>query len=937
MTPSEPVTTVVTLTLTVRAALAAISLSLFSGVMPVPAGASTVSGGLPAPPVPPAPSTAGPSTAVESSPELVAVVRVDGELEIISGEVDGLADTVRFATEAASEGELLALEPDGTASIDSDPLRSRQWVLDGFPFEAVNADHDGSGVIVAVVDTAVAAGHEDLVGALVDGWDFVEDRAFDVSAPDRATSGADHGSHVAGILAARPDNGVGIRGAAPGVKVQPIRVLPDSGSGSVADVARGILWAVDHGADVINVSLGTIADSTSLRLAIGEAESRGVVVVASAGNNGAGDNRTWFPAAYPTVLSVGATDSGGEHWFRSTVGSFIDISGPGVGVLSLGGSTTGTYRTFSGTSMATPYVAATLALMREAAPAASVADIRSTLTSTATDLGDPGRDPVYGYGLIDPAAAVGAYDTAAPSPPTTVSVVTSADGTVAFTWQPSPSFDVREYEITRDGVPVAAVAAPDSPGPVAVAVSTLPFLDPDTPAQYGVRAVDFTDNRSAVALPEARPGGLTVSPGAHEVVVAWDPVAGAVGYVVETDSATRDQVAASPFVVERSPAGSEVTVRVAALLAPGVLGSFTDQASAAVGELLPGAPTGLGADPVPGGVVLHWDDPVGSDVPVDEVRIAIDGGAEVSLDGSTRTYEWGGLSPESTHEFTVRFVGGDGPGGVAGIVADAGADPRLPLEGVDSQALSGSYWILTDAGRVVPVGGVENLGGVAGRAVAGAPTASGAGYWIVDGDGRVSAFGDARHFGDASNLALKGPIVAMAPTRTGRGYWLLGSDGGVFSFGDAVFHGSTGGLVLDAPVVDMAVTPSGNGYWLVARDGGVFSFGDAVFHGSTGGLVLDEPVVSFAVGPSGYWLVASDGGVFAFDVPFHGSIRGLLPDTPAADLPEVLRVRGRADGSGYLVLGDRGEVFSFGAATALGDVSGSLTDGERAVDLLYIG
>ncbi len=930
MTARNPVTTVDTLI--IRAVSAAISMVLLSGAMPAGAGAATV-----APVATPGSVSVVPVTGVGTLPELVAVVRVGGELEILSGEALTLADTVRFATEAASEGELLALEPDGTASIGSDPLRSGQWVLDGFPFEAINRDHDGSGVTVAIIDTAVAAGHEDLVGALVDGWDFVEDRPFDVSAPDRATSGADHGSHVAGILAARPDNGVGIRGAAPGVRVLPVRVLPDSGSGSVADVARGILWALDHGADVINVSLGTIADSSSLRLAIGEAESRGVLVVASAGNNGAGDNRTWFPAAYPSVISVGATDSHDEHWYRSTVGSFIDISGPGVGVVSLGGATTASYRTFSGTSMATPYVAATLALMREASPEASVADIRSTLTATARDLGDPGRDPIYGYGLIDPVAAVGSYDRLVPAPPPSVNVVTSADGTVAFTWETSESFDVTEYEITRDGVPVAAVAAPGSGGSVAVAVSTLPGLDPDAPASYGVRAVDMSDTRSAISVPAYRPGGLSVSPGAHEVVVDWIPVEGAVGYVVEVDGQQREPVEGPPFVVPRSPAGTEVTVRVATVPAPGILGSFTEQATAAVGELLPPAPTGLVTEPSPGGVVLRWDAPGAAGVDVEEVRISVDGGSEISLAGATRTHQWNGLVPGSTHEFSVRFVGGDGIGPPSVVVAEAGTGPTAPVEGVDAQAHSGSYWIVGESGRVVPVGEVENLGGATGPVVAGAPTASGGGYWLVDSAGRVFTFGDARHFGDASNLALEGSIVAMAPTRTGQGYWLLGSDGGVFSYGDAVFHGSTGGLVLNAAVVDMAVTPSGNGYWLVARDGGVFSFGDAVFHGSTGGLVLDEPVVSFAVGPSGYWLVASDGGVFAFDVPFHGSIRGLLPDTPAADLPEVLRVRGLADGSGYLVLGDRGEVFSFGAASALGDVSGSFSDGERAVDLLYIG
>jgi hypothetical protein len=243
-------------------------------------------------------------------------------------------------------------------------------------------------------------------------------------------------------------------------------------------------------------------------------------------------------------------------------------------------------------------------------------------------------------------------------------------------------------------------------------------------------------------------------------------------------------------------------------------------------------------------------------------------------------------------------------------------------------------WVVTDRGRVLPVGVAAHRGGqpalVRGeRVVAAAPTASGLGYWLATDRGRVFGYGDAATFGDARSLPLNRPITAMAPTATGAGYWLLGADGGIFSYGDAAFHGSTGAMRLNAPVTDLAVTPSGGGYWLTARDGGVFSFGDARFHGSTGGMRLNRPVVSIAAGPTGgYWLVALDGGVFAFDVAFLGSMPGIGATGTG------VRVRASALGAGYHILTEAGRLYPFGRAQPLGPVA--LLPGERAVDLVVL-
>jgi hypothetical protein len=162
--------------------------------------------------------------------------------------------------------------------------------------------------------------------------------------------------------------------------------------------------------------------------------------------------------------------------------------------------------------------------------------------------------------------------------------------------------------------------------------------------------------------------------------------------------------------------------------------------------------------------------------------------------------------------------------------------------------------------------------------VVGLAPAPGGGYWQVARDGGVFAWGPARFFGSAGDIALAEPIVGMAARPDGDGYWLVAGDGGVFAFGAARFQGSMGGTALNQPIVGMAAAPSGEGYWLVARDGGIFSFGDARFRGSTGDRSLEHPIVGMATAPDGdgYWLAGRDGRVFAFGAPEHGHAAGTV-------------------------------------------------------------
>jgi serine protease len=228
-----------------------------------------------------------------------------------------------------------------------------------------------------------------------------------------------HGTHVAGIIGATANNAAGIAGLARGVAILPVRVLDGNGSGWNSDIAKGIVYAADRGAAVINLSLGSTSASATVRDAVAYANSKGSVVVAAAGNSRSSGSPTSYPAAFPNVIGVGATDSTNRVASFSNAGSYVDVAAPGVKILSTVPATG--YANLSGTSMATPYVAAAAALLRAAKPAATTAQVAAALQSTAVDLGAAGRDNDFGYGLIDPQAALCSLvscGTATPAPST---------------------------------------------------------------------------------------------------------------------------------------------------------------------------------------------------------------------------------------------------------------------------------------------------------------------------------------------------------------------------------------------------------------------------------------------------------------------------------------------------------------------------------------
>lgn len=249
--------------------------------------------------------------------------------------------------------------------------------------------------VVAVIDTGVDLAHGDLAGRLTDGINFV-------SPEEAPLDDVGHGTHVAGVISATVNNMEGVAGMTWYDRVMPIKVLDATGAGSAYAVARGIIWATDHGAGVINLSLGNYARSEFLHDAIRYAFDRDVVLVAATGNDNT--NQPGYPAAYPEVLAVAATDSRRELASFSNYGDYVDVAAPGVNIAST--YPDGQYAALSGTSMASPHAAALAALIRSVNPLLRNTEVMDIMRRTATDLGPPGKDAYYGYGQIDVDAAL---------------------------------------------------------------------------------------------------------------------------------------------------------------------------------------------------------------------------------------------------------------------------------------------------------------------------------------------------------------------------------------------------------------------------------------------------------------------------------------------------------------------------------------------------
>lgn len=316
-------------------------------------------------------------------------------------------NTIEFINRLRGDRQLAIVEPNYTLSKQiSYPVSSvkplndvlpndeffqpYQWNLNQIEIEQGWNFSNGDQVTIAIIDTGVDPEHADLEGKLIDGYNAIDDS-------DNFADTHGHGTHVAGIAAALTNNVTGIAGVSWESYIIPIKVLNEQGEGSSYEVAKGIYWAVDHGADVINMSLGDYHSSDLLYDAIRYAYEQDVILIAASGNDNVQD--PMYPARYPEVLTVAAVNDERNRAFFSNFGDHIDVAAPGEHIPSL--FPNNHYVVMSGTSMAAPHVAGLAALLRSNNPNLTNDDIYQIITNTATDLGVDGFDPYYGYGEID--------------------------------------------------------------------------------------------------------------------------------------------------------------------------------------------------------------------------------------------------------------------------------------------------------------------------------------------------------------------------------------------------------------------------------------------------------------------------------------------------------------------------------------------------------
>lgn len=342
-----------------------------------------------------------PVTKAETNTEQVIVVfkdKIDKKtIDQANGKIDQAFHNVSaVSVKVPSEGiaslkkskNVLAVEQDHKVKIAG---QLEDWGIKDVKAQvAWKSNYTGQGVKVAVLDTGISK-HDDL--QVAGGVSFA-------SYTKSYSDDNGHGTHVAGIIGAK-NNSIGIVGVAPDASLYAVKVLDADGSGYLSDIISGIDWSIKNHMDIINLSFGTPEESVALQQMVDEAYSKGILIVAAAGNGGntagTGDS-VEYPAKYNSVIAVGAVDQSNKRGTFSAIGADVEVAGPGVNVLST--YMNNEYAYMSGTSMAAPFVSGALALLKQANPQMSNIQLREKMDSQALDLGIKGKDNLYGYGLV---------------------------------------------------------------------------------------------------------------------------------------------------------------------------------------------------------------------------------------------------------------------------------------------------------------------------------------------------------------------------------------------------------------------------------------------------------------------------------------------------------------------------------------------------------
>jgi thermitase len=316
----------------------------------------------------------------------VHVLRIPGRREAA---VVGMLERGGLVEFAEPDGIAFRVSARSARLVPTDPFWSREWGANAIGAPGAWAKTRGNpAVVIATLDSGVDLSHPDLQGALLPGFDFANED--DVPADDNG-----HGTAVAGVIAARAGNGVGISGICPQCSLLPVKVASSAGTASDSAVASGMTWAADHGARVINVSLGGSYFSQTVADAVHYATRKGVIVVSSAGNSGG--SALSYPAANEGVLSVAATDRANRLYSWSNYGPWVDVAAPGCAFTT---ALAGLYADFCGTSASAPLVAGLVGLALSAAPRATSPDVEAAVEATARGVAG------LAFGRVDAAATI---------------------------------------------------------------------------------------------------------------------------------------------------------------------------------------------------------------------------------------------------------------------------------------------------------------------------------------------------------------------------------------------------------------------------------------------------------------------------------------------------------------------------------------------------
>ena len=404
------------------------------------------------------------------------------------------------------------------AAAPNDPYFGSSWHLAKINASTAWDSSTGSGVTVAVLDTGVDAAHPDLSSRIVPGWNFHDNNS-------NTSDVHGHGSAVAGAAAATMNNAIGVAAIAGQARIMPIRIADANAYAYWSTVAQGLTWAADNGARVANISYVGVAGSSAVQSAAQYMKNKGGLVVVCAGNN----NRDEGIAPTTTMIPVSATDENDLKTSFSSWGGFVAMSAPGINVWTT--QRGGTYGQWWGTSIASPVTAGVVALMMARKPTLSAAQIESLLYASAVDLGASGRDPVFGHGRVDAAAALRAVDGATASTTDTQAPTVSlaspsggstVSGLVSVGVNASDDTGVSRVDLLVNG----AVVASDTSAPFAFSWDSTQVSNGST--TLSLRASDAAGNTATSAGVVVTVSNVTVADTSAPVLRISNPVDGSV-------------------------------------------------------------------------------------------------------------------------------------------------------------------------------------------------------------------------------------------------------------------------------------------------------------------------------------------------------------------------------------------------------------------------